>query len=92
MEEEINKEIDKNSKNYAVKNNKECSLSSSELAYEYFLFASNVNSSTTIHANDEHSESNESEIYDDFYGAESYDSEQQRNLDIQAHPKETQIK
>ena len=31
--------------------------------------------------------SNESEISDDFNGTESYDQEQQRNLDTKEHPK-----
>ena len=81
LEEKINKEIYEDSKDYSLKNNKEFSLSSSESSYEYFSIASDDNSPTTIHVNDEHSMSNESEICDDFNGTESYDQEQQRNLD-----------
>ena len=87
LEEKINKEIYEDSKDYSLKNNKEFSLSSSESSYEYFSVASDDNSLTTVHVNDEHSMSNESEISDKFNGTESYDQEQQRNLDIQEHPK-----
>ena len=89
LEEQINKGIDEDSNDYAVKNNKEYSLSSSESPNEYFSVASDTNSLTTIHVNNEHSMSNESELSDDFNDTESYDSEQQRNLDTQAHLKDT---
>ena len=76
----INKEIYEDSEDYSLKN-KEFSLSSSESSYEYFSIASDDNSPTTVHVNNEHSMPNESEISNDFNGTESYDQEQQRNLD-----------
>ena len=81
LEEQINKEIDEDSNDYSLKNNKEFSLPSSESSNEYFSVASDANSPTTIHVNHEHSMSNESEISDEFDGTESYNPEQQRNLD-----------
>ena len=89
LEEQINKEIDEDSKDYSLKNNKEFSLPSSESSNEYFSVASDADSMTTIHVNNEHSMWNESEISDEFDGTESYDPEQQRNLDTQEHPKGT---
>ena len=83
----INKEIYKDSEDYSLKNNKEFSLSRSQSLYEYFSVASDDNSMTTIHLKDEHSMSNESEIFNEFNCTASYNPEQQRNLDIQEHPK-----
>ena len=55
LEEQINKEIDEDSKDYSLKNNKEFSLPSSESSNEYFSVASDADSMTTIHVNNEHS-------------------------------------
>ena len=68
LKEKINKEIYEDSEDYSLKNNKEFSLSSSEPSYEYFSIESDDNSPTTVHVNDEHSMSKESEISDDFNG------------------------
>ena len=64
-------------------------MPSSEPSNEYFSAISDANSLTTIHINDEHSMSNESEISDEFDGTENYCPESQRNLDTQEHPQYT---
>ena len=85
LEEEINKEIYEDSEDYSLKNNKEFSLSSSEPSYGYFSIASDDDSLTTVHVNNEHSMSNKSEISDEFNDTENYEPEPQRNLDTQEH-------
>ena len=59
LEEEINKEIEEDTKNTTFMNNKESSLTSSKSSNKYFSFASEVISLTTIHLSDESSETND---------------------------------
>ena len=68
---------------------KEHSLSSSGPLDEYFSVTSDDNSPTTIHVDDEHSFSNESEISDDFNGTENHNIQSKRNLEPQVRPKDT---
>ena len=88
LEEKINKEIYEDSEDYSFKN-KEFSLSSSESSYDYFSIASDDNSLTTVHVNDEYSMSNESEISDDFNGTESYDQEHPKGIPNQVQKPDT---
>ena len=88
LEEKINKEIYEDSEDYSLKN-KEFSLSSSESSYEYFSIASDDNSLPTVHVNDEHSMSNESEISGDFNGTESYDQEHPKGIPNQVQKSDT---
>ena len=66
LNKEINKEIEEDSKNKSLIHNKEVFFTNFESSNEYFSVASDVISPTTIHLNDESSETNESEISNDF--------------------------